>query len=108
MLKADREAIAGDGLDLSFVTVTITDKEGIIVPRADNLVSFAIEGEGFIAGVDNGHQTSLEPFKASYRKAFNGMCLAVIQSLDKPGAIRLTATSPGLEEASLEIRVVKP
>jgi len=108
MLKADRDVITGNGTDLSFVTVTITDKEGTVVPHADNLVTFAIEGGGFIAGVDNGDQISHDPFKASCRKAFNGMCLAVIQSLGKPGMIKLTATSPGLETASLDIRVVKP
>jgi beta-galactosidase len=108
LLNADRGVITGDGTDLSFVTVTITDSEGNIVPRANNLVSFAIEGAGFIAGVDNGHQISMEPFKANYRRAFNGKCLAVIQALDKQGAIKLTATSEGLETATLDIKVVKP
>ena len=50
----------------------------------------------------------MEPFKANYRRAFNGKCLAVIQALDKQGAIKLTATSEGLETATLDIKVVKP
>ncbi len=103
ILSADRNIISADGRDLSFVTVRITDKEGTLAPYAGNPVQFEISGEGFIAGVDNGNQTSHEPFMADYRKAFNGMCLAVIKSNDRAGKIILTAKSEGLEQASLVI-----
>jgi beta-galactosidase len=73
------------------------------VPHADNLINFEIIGEGRIAGVDNGLQTSDEPFQANYRKAFNGLCLAVIQSSEKPGRITLKTTSEGLQEAAIVI-----
>ncbi|HEY4787002.1 MAG TPA: beta-galactosidase GalB, partial [Bacteroidales bacterium] len=102
-LLADRDTIRANGIDLSFITVKITDKEGNLVPNADNLVNFKISGAGFIAGVDNGYQASLEPFKASYRKAYNGLCLAIIQSDGRPGKIRLEANVDGLKETSLEI-----
>ena len=103
ILSADRNTIYADGRDLSFVTVKIVDKEGTLVSDANNLVKFEISGEGFIAGVDNGLQTSHEPFRADYRKAFNGMCLTVIQSNERAGKITLTAKSEGLEEASVVI-----
>jgi beta-galactosidase len=89
------------------VTVKILDTEGNLVPYADNLVNFILKGEGFIAGVDNGLQTSMEPFKASYRKTFNGLCLAIIQSKEKEGRIMLKATSAGLKNAELVIEVKK-
>ncbi len=47
----------------------------------------------------------MESFKAGERKAFNGMCLAVIQSKEKAGNIKLTATSEGLSSASIIIDV---
>jgi beta-galactosidase len=103
VLAADRNVIAADGNDLSFVTVKVVDEGGIVVPHADNLINFEIIGEGRIAGVDNGLQTSDEPFKANYRKAFNGLCLAVIQSTEKPDKITLKATSEGLQEATIVI-----
>ena len=102
-LTADRQIIQANGEDLSFVTVRVLDAAGNLVPDADNLVDFKISGQGFIAGVDNGLQTSMEPFKASCRKAFNGLCLAIIQSLGKPGKIELRASSKGLEGASILI-----
>lgn len=102
-LVSDRKIIKADGNDLSFVTVKILDADGNLVPDADNLVNFKIKGEGFIAGVDNGLQTSMEPFKASYRKAFNGLCLAIIQSKERAGKIILEATSKGLQQTQLTI-----
>ena len=105
ILQADRSAIKGDGKDLSFVTVKVVDKEGNLVPDAANKIQFKISGPGFIAGVDNGCQTSLEPFKASEHTAFNGLCLAVVQSNGKPGVIKLQAQSANLAAATIDITV---
>ena len=101
LLRADRSRIRADGKDLSFVTVTITDKNGTVVPYADNLVRFNVTGPATIAGVGNGNETCLEPFKANYRKAFNGKCLVILQASKKPGKIILTATSGKLKKASI-------
>lgn len=103
-LHADREIIAADGRDLSFITVEVMDKNRQLVPRADNLIQFEIQGEGIIAGVDNGCQTSHEPFKAHYRMAFHGKCLVVIQSTRKAGSITLMASSDGLESARISVK----
>jgi beta-galactosidase len=105
ILEADRLEIKADGKDLSFVTVKVVDKEGRLVPSADNMIKFAIAGEGEIAGVDNGSQTSLEPFKANYRKAFHGLCQAVIRSKEKESNVKLIATSEGLESATVNILI---
>lgn len=102
-LVADRTELSADGSDLSFVTVKVTDKDGNMVPDAANLINFQVEGEGTIAGVDNGCQASTEPFKANYRKAFNGMCLLIVQSTEKGGNIKVTASSEGLEPKTLEL-----
>lgn len=104
-LLADRREITADGKDLSFVTVRVLDDKGNIVPNADNLIQFKLEGEGTIAGVDNGFQASLEPFKADYRKAYRGLCLAIVRAKQKTGKIKLSATSTGLKEASVFITV---
>jgi len=102
-LLADRSEIQADGRDLSFVTIKILDKENNLVPYASNLVEFNINGPGFIVGVDNGYQASHEPFQASQRKAFNGMCLAIIQSDGDNGTIVLEAISKGLISANISI-----
>jgi beta-galactosidase len=103
ILTADRNSIHADGTDMSFVTVKVVDKNGNLVPGADNLVKFAVNGSAFIAGVDNGNPVSMESFKADSRKAFNGMCLAVIQSDGKPGKVSLKASAEGLTPATVVI-----
>jgi beta-galactosidase len=104
-LSADRTQLQKNKNDLSFITVTIQDKQGNTVPLADNQVHFTIEGEGDIVGVDNGSQTSMESFKASSRKAFHGKCLVIIQAKNKTGTIRLKATAPGLAPAIISLQV---
>ena len=106
-LTADRTTIGADGKDLSFVTVEILDDKGVIVPNADNLVQFEVSGCGFIAGVDNGSQTSMESFKANERKAFYGKCLVVIQNDGKNGNILLKANSGGLTSDQIVIKAIK-
>ena len=102
-LVPDRVIINAGGDDLCFIKVNVIDSEGVIVPYADNLINFKLRGPGTLAGVDNGNQTSHEPFKADYRKAFNGMCLAVIRSGEDKGLINVTAASEGLKSSEVEI-----
>jgi len=102
-LTPDRREIAADGRDLSYVTVEILDKDGNLCPDADNLVKFEVEGSGFIAGVDNGSQTSMERFKDNKRKAFYGKCMLVVQNNGKAGRISVRAVAEGLKEAEAVI-----
>ena len=104
-LTADRKIINADGTDMSFITVEILDKDGNLCPNADNLVQFSMEGPAFIAGVDNGSPISMERFKADNRKAFYGKCLVVVQNQGKEGGARITATSPGLKEHYVILRI---
>lgn len=105
ILKADRNMIDADGKDLSFITATIADKNGVLVPGANNLVAFKVSGEGFIAGVDSGDPVSHEPFKADKHTAMNGLALAILQSNGKKGKVTLTATADGLNAATITIEV---
>ncbi len=95
-MEADRNVIRADGMDLSFVTVKVLDINGTVVPSADCLIQFEMDGPGRIVGVDNGLQTSHESFKANYRKTDNGMCLVIIQSDKNYGEIKLKAIADNL------------
>jgi beta-galactosidase len=104
-LIADRKNIKADGKDLSFITIKILDKDGNVVPDADNLVNFKVNGQAFIASVDNGDPVNHDPFKADYRKAFNGLALAIVQAKEKGGNVMFTASSAGLKGASVSLTV---
>lgn len=104
-LAPDRSDIRADGRDVSFVTVTVTDKRGLMTPRADNHVHFDIEGPGEIVATDNGDPTSFESFQSHDRQAFNGLCLVIVRGKPgRPGRIELTAEAGGLKVGTAFIK----
>lgn len=106
ILAADRATIAADGRDLSFITVTVADRKGQLVPRSKNQLKFEIEGPGEIIATDNGDPTSFESFQAPERKAFNGLALVIVRAkASETGKIKLTATADGLTSGSVTLRV---
>jgi beta-galactosidase len=105
LIQADRKRIAADGRDLSFITITVADKAGLLVPQSMNRIRFSIKGPGRIVATDNGDPTSFEPFQATEHSAFNGLCLAIVQANPgKTGAITLKAESEGLKSATVTLR----
>ncbi|WP_163707700.1 glycoside hydrolase family 2 TIM barrel-domain containing protein [Mangrovibacterium lignilyticum] len=104
-LIADRDQLSADGYDLSFITVEVRDADGNLCPNATNQIQFKVTGDGFIAGVDNGDQTSHEPMKGSTIKAFYGKCVAVVQANENPGTLTFTASAEGLKESNIQIEI---
>jgi len=107
LLRPDRLEIMADGEDVSLIEVRVLDNEDRLVAVADNAVVFRLAGNGKIIGVGNGDPSSHEPDKAHQRRAFNGLCMVIVQSAKEPGEIRLEASSPGLEPATAAIASVK-
>jgi beta-galactosidase len=108
-LQADRNAIKADGQDLSFVTVTIVDKDGLLVPRSQNRVHFDINGPGEIVATDNGDATSFESFQSHEHNAFNGLCLVIVRTkTGESGKITLRAAAEGLAGAEIPITATPP
>jgi beta-galactosidase len=107
-LESDRNEIRADGRDLSFVTVTVTDKSGITAPRADNRIHFEIEGPGEIVATDNGDPTTFESFRSHDRNAFNGLCLVIVRGkMGNTGKIAITATADGLQAGRIVIKSLR-
>ncbi|HEY5508669.1 MAG TPA: glycoside hydrolase family 2 TIM barrel-domain containing protein, partial [Paludibacter sp.] len=102
-LTADRKEILANGQDLSYITVEITDKDGIVQPNAANRLNFKIDGPGIIAGVDNADMKDTDPYVGNTRKAWKGRALIVIRSTKNAGDIKLTVSSPTLTNVSIDI-----
>lgn len=102
--EADRSLISGDGNDLAFITVRITDRKGRIVPKSDNLIEYSVSGPGEIVATDNGDPTDMTSFSSTRRKAFNGLALVIVRFTgERSGSLRLRATSSGLRGATVVI-----
>jgi beta-galactosidase len=109
LLTADRTKITADGLDLSFLTATVADKDGQLVPRSNPKLKFEILGAGEIVSTDNGDPTNHTPFQSKERDAFNGLALAIVRG--KPGAdgaVTVKVTSDGLASAEITLNMTNP
>jgi beta-galactosidase len=103
ILTADRQEISADGADVSVFAVEVRDDRDRTMPIANNQVDFRVSGQGKPIGVGNGDPTSHESDKGSSYKAFNGYCMAIVQSTKTAGNITVDVASPGLTPASVTI-----
>ena len=102
-LETDSRKITADGKDLIFATVKVEDKNGLVVPQANNPIHFEISGPGEIVATDNGNPIDLTAFPSHDRNAFNGLALAIIRC-NQPGKLILLATSPGLPPSHIKFK----
>jgi beta-galactosidase len=108
VLAVDQTRLTPVWDDIALVTATIIDQNGIPVPTASDLVSFKITGPGTIAAVDSADNSSVEPFQASERRAYQGRCNAMIRASAVRGIITLSASAAGLAGASIAIEAASP
>lgn len=102
-ISADRNEINSDGQDLSYITIELIDAAGNRNPKAEDLIKFEIEGAGTIVSVGNANPMSTESNQLPERKTWQGRCMVIIKSENKPGKIRLKASSAGLKPGSIII-----
>jgi len=107
VLNADRNTIQADGKDLSYVTVSVVDKNGVPCPTATNQLQFKVKGKGKYRAACNGDATSLEQFHLPTMKLFSGKLVVTLQSVEEAGIMELTVSGKGLKTASLSINAVK-
>ncbi len=103
----DRTTFTADGEDVVIARCNVLDAQGRVVPVADDAVTFTVNGPAQIAGVGNGNPSDHDPDKASARHAFNGHCLAIIQSNGaRAGEVALTANSASLTPATVTLHSI--
>ena len=100
VLTADRKQVDANGEDVAMFAVEVQDAQGRYHPLADNQVTFHVSGQARLIGTGNGDPTNHESDRGSVRKAFNGLCMALVQSTKYAGEITVEATSTGLKAAT--------
>jgi beta-galactosidase len=104
VLEADRNVISADGKDLSFITVSVVDRNGNPCPNVNELVNFEVKGAGSYRAGANGNAASLDLFHLPQMHLFNGKLVAIVESIETPGTITLEAKAKGLRKASIQIQ----
>ena len=104
VLKADRNSISSKGEDLSFVTVSVVDKNGTPCSTATNNMKFNVSGAGKFRAACNGDATSLVAFNSTEMPLFSGELVVVVEGL-RHGTAMLSVSADGLPTATLPIEV---
>lgn len=104
-LQSDRKAMETNKRDVAHIEARILDDKNTLVPHAADTIHFDIEGPAKLLGVENGDILDLFPHHVSYRKAFKGKCLLVIQAKDQAGVVSIKATANGLKSSKIDIEV---
>ena len=104
VLEADRTEITADGKDLSFITISVVDRQGNPCPNINELVRFSVKGAGNYRAAANGDPASLDMFHLPQMHLFNGKLVAIVESSREPGILTFEAKAKGLRKASIDIR----
>ena len=94
LLECDRQRIEANGQDLSFITVSLTDHDGTVIPDANDSLTFTVTGNGVFQAACNGDATSLEPFTQPTMLLFHGQLVVLVRSTDTAGSMTLTVSDP--------------
>lgn len=102
-LKEDRKQIHADHKDLSFVTIEVVDKDGNLCPRDASMLFVNVQGNGTLKALCNGDATDLTSFSSNYMRVFNGKMVAIVQSTDLAGEIKLVVSGERLKKGEVTI-----
>ena len=103
VLDADRKTITANGEDISFVTVSVVDKNGIPCPTATNQLKFKVKGAGTFRAACNGDATSLEMFHKDTMKLFSGKLVVLVKSTTTAGDVKLEVNGAGLKSGKINL-----
>ena len=103
-LECDRNSIARDGEDLAYVTVSVVDKDGNIVPSDTREVFASVSGAGEFRAIANGDPCSLEMFHHPHMHLFAGKLTVIVRSkANADGPVLLKVNAKGLRSAEMEL-----
>ena len=102
VLRVDRPSLAPKWDDVAYVTAEVVDQHGVLVPSANQRITFAVNGPGAVIAVDNADIASHEPFQGTVRSAFQGRCIAIVRA-SAPGRIDVRATAPSLKAGAVSM-----
>lgn len=99
-----------DGIDAAIITVSAVDASGALSSASAANVTFSISGPASVYGVCNGNPVDHSPQKASQRALYAGLARLIVQSMSTNSSepVMLTATSPGLQPATLMVPTSAP
>jgi beta-galactosidase len=104
--EVDRPTIAGDGCDLAYISLSLVDKKGNVVPTDSRKVRFSISGPARLVGFCNGDPTDHTCMQDKKQRFFNGLIIAIVRGIrGKAGTAEVTVKADRLPEVTIPVKV---
>lgn len=92
-LTADRDEIRADGQDLSFITIECVDKDGRIVPTAEDFLTVTTDGHISLVGLGNADIKDENPYFDNTHRAWKGRAIAIVRNDGKSGTATIKVSA---------------
>lgn len=104
-VQADRTILCADGEDLSFITVKLTDENGVENLAASRKIAVSVEGAGRLEAFGSADPQSLTGYDETEWETYDGYVMAVVRAGTEEGKIKVVFTAEGHKEQSEELEV---
>jgi beta-galactosidase len=103
-LTTDKTTLTADGYDVAHIIAQLVDKDGNKVKTSEANLTFNVEGDVKVLGVDNGSNRSIQDYQSSTLTTSQGRGLLLIQSLRKKGEAVIQVEAEGLYSESIIVK----
>lgn len=103
--EADKTILAAGGNDLSYISMTLADANGVENLNAEKNVTIRVEGAAVLEGFGSARPACEESYQASICKTYDGRLLAVIRSGIEPGEATVLIRMEGCGEKVIKLTV---
>lgn len=97
-----------DWNDVAYLTATLVDVNGTVIPDSETRVHFTVSGPGKIVAVGNGNLFDHDPFHATDRRLYEGNAVAIVRATAASGEIIVTAKAEGLPPVAVTLKTSSP
>lgn len=104
-VDCEGEVLKADGEDLAFVTVKLTDDQGVENLFAEKEITVTVEGAGTLQGFGNADPRAIGSYDDPTWKTFDGYVMAVVRAGREAGTIKVRFDAEGCESREIEIQV---
>ncbi|KAA9110880.1 glycoside hydrolase family 2 TIM barrel-domain containing protein [Microbacterium rhizomatis] len=105
-LSAERAQIRAAFDDLAFLTITLTDADGVEWQGDDREVEVTADGPGELIGLGSSDPRTTLSYLGSRTRTFDGRAQAIVRPTG-PGDITVTASAQGLGSRTVVVRAVR-
>ena len=107
-LTSDKTTLKSDGYDVAHILVQLKDDENRDIKTINKKVTFTIEGDAKLLGVDNGLADNIQDFQSNSIVTGDGRCLLIIQSRrNVDGNIKVIASIDGFDDQKVDLIINK-